>query len=206
MNDEQEMQAGNLLSDSRNDPRGWYSRGYLPHFDGGEVTQFITFRLADSLPVSVLNRYKVQLEQELITEIEFHKKIDRYLDNGGGAKYLQNASIAEIVEENLLRFDGERYKLFHWVIMANHIHILLSPNKGVSLESIMHSMKSFTANRANKMLGRSGKFWSPEYFDRYIRDSRHFENTVAYIHSNPVKAGLCSNSSDWRFGCARNHE
>ena len=70
MNDEQEMQAGNLLSDSRNDPRGWYSRGYLPHFDGGEVTQFITFRLADSLPVSFLNRYKVELEQELITEIE----------------------------------------------------------------------------------------------------------------------------------------
>lgn len=206
MSDKQETQAGSLLSDSGKDPRGWYSRGYLPHFDGGEVTQFITFRLSDSLPVSVLNQYQRQLEQELITEIEFHKKIDRYLDNGGGAKYLQNTSIAEIVEENLLRFDGERYKLLHWVIMANHVHILLSPNKGVSLESIMHSMKSFTANRANKMLGRTGKFWSPEYFDRYIRDNRHFENTVAYIHNNPVKAGLCGNSTDWRFGCARNHE
>lgn len=202
MCEEQETPAGS----PRSDAKGWYSRGYLPHFDGGEITQFITYRLADSLPVSVLNNNKSLLEQEVISEIEFHKKIDRYLDNGVGATYLKYALVAEVVEENLLRFDGERYRLLHWVIMANHVHVLLTPNPSVSLASIMHSMKSFTANRANKILGRTGKFWSTEYFDRYIRDYSHFENTVAYIHNNPVKAGLCNNGSDWRFGCARLHE
>lgn len=187
-------------------PRGWYDRGYLPHFDGGQIVQFITFRLADSLPQVVLNRYKTQLEQRSITDIEYHRKIDKFLDNGNGATYLTDISIGEVVEENLLRFDGERYKLFHWVIMPNHVHVRLAPYENVSLASIMHSMKSYTANRANKILDRTGKFWNVEYFDRYIRNYEHFEKTRAYIHNNPVTAHLCENPGDWRFGCARRHE
>jgi hypothetical protein len=63
-------------------------------------------------------------------------------------------------------------------------------------------MKSYTANRANALLSRSGPFWAREYFDRYIRNGEHFTNTVAYIHNNPVKAKLCSDPSDWPFSSA----
>jgi len=185
---------------------GWHSRGYLPHFDGDQVTQFVTFRLADSLPATFLRRLKHRLDNKLITEIDYHREVERFLDQGRGPLHLSSHEIAKIVEENLLRFHGEKYDLFHWVIMPNHGHVLLRPLDGFTLSSIMHSMKSYTANECNKMLGRSGRFWAIESYDRYIRDGKHFDNTAKYIHLNPVKIGLCEAASDWTFGCARRHE
>jgi putative DNA methylase len=184
---------------------GWHSRGYLPHFEGGEVVQFITYRLADSLPSLLLRQLKNKRDSKQISEIEYHRGVERHLDLGYGGSYLRRRDVANIVEENLLRFDGEKYQLLHWVIMLNHVHLLLRAINGHSLSSIMHSMKSFTANRANKSLGRTGRFWSVEYFDRYIRDGAHYANTVAYIHANPVKARLCESAAEWQFGCSRRH-
>jgi REP element-mobilizing transposase RayT len=184
-------------------PKYWYKRGFLPHYDGGQIPQFITFRLADSLPRHILEGYKLQYEKKLISEVEYYRILDKYLDLGNGASYLRHESVASIVEENILRFDAEKYRLFSWVIMPNHVHVLLSPLENMPLASVMHSMKSFTANQANRLLGRRGRFWSVEYFDRYIRNHEHFENTVTYIENNPVKAGLCRVPSEWRFGSAR---
>lgn len=183
-----------------NSPRLWYGRGYLPHFDGGEVIQFITFRLADSLPQNVLEKWKIELEQNLITEIEYHRMVDKYLDTSYGACYLKDARIASIMKETLLLFDGRKYKLIAWVLMPNHVHLLLTPK--ISLAEVMHSIKSYTAHEANKILGRKGKFWSKEYFDRFMRDYEHFAKTIAYIENNPVKAGLCEKPSEWRFSSA----
>ena len=202
INDEN-TQARSLRSDG---PKGWHDRGYLPHFDGGAIIQFVTYRLADSLPRSILLKIKFRLDAGQISEIEYHREIQRVLDKGFGPNHLRNESIAGLIEENLLRFNDERYSLLHWVIMPNHVHVLLRPAEGFALASIMHSMKSYTANRANKLLGRAGRFWSIEYFDRYIRNLDHYERTVAYIHVNPVKAGLSERAIDWHFGCARRHE
>ena len=185
---------------------GWHSRGYLPHFEGADVVQFITFRLANSLPRDFLRRLKVRLDARQLSQIEYHHQINTCLDKLHGPDHLRNALIAAIVEENLLYFDGERYRLLHWVIMPNHVHILLKVLAGFTLASIMHSIKSYTSNKANKVLGTSGRFWSVEYFDRYVRNADHYSNTVAYIHANPVKAGLCETPTDWPFGCARRHE
>ena len=181
----------------------WRSRGYLPHFDGEQIPQFITFRLAGTLPKTVLDSYRRKLEQRLISEIEFHELVDVYLDRNTGAAYLGSATVASIVEENLLHFDDVKYKLHAWVVMPNHGHVMLTPKSSNSLSSIMHSMKSYTANRANELLSRSGPFWAREYFDRYIRNGQHFANTIAYIHNNPVKARLCSDPFDWPFSSAR---
>jgi REP element-mobilizing transposase RayT len=183
----------------------WHSRGYLPHFEGIEVVQFITYRLADSLPANFLRDLKRKLDCSEISEVEYHRGVERQLDLGHGASFLRHREIASLVEENLLRFDGEKYQLLHWVIMLNHVHLLLRAINGHSLSSIMHSMKSFTANRANTSLGRTGRFWSVEYFDRYIRDKDHYANTVAYIHANPVKARLCESANGWQFSCFNRH-
>ncbi len=86
--------------------------------------------------------------------------------------------------------------------MPNHVHILITPADGYSLAEIMHSIKSFTANFANKILGRQGRFWSSEYFDRFIRDCVHFAKVVKYIENNPVKAQLCKDSGDWHWSSA----
>ncbi len=181
---------------------GWHSRGYLPHFDGEETLQFVTYRLHGSLPRTFLSKLKSRLDSKQISDIEYHREIERYLDPAVGPNYLSDSSVAEMIEENLMRSDGEKYILLHWVIMSNHIHLLMRLLAGYSLASVMHSIKSYTANEANKILGRTGQFWSVEYYDRYIRNAAHYANTVSYIHRNPVKAGLCAEPADWRFGCA----
>lgn len=183
-------------------PRGWYSRGYLPHYDGGDSTQFLTYRLADSLPEHVLRFLKCQVDAGFITDREKMISIERFLDAGNGSCFLSDPRICEMIEENLLRFSGIKYRLFAWVIMPNHVHLLLRPISGFSLSEIVHSCKSYTSNQANKILKRSGRFWCPEPFDRFIRDIDHFEKTFDYIEANPVKAGLAGNIHDWRFSSA----
>lgn len=182
--------------------KGWYSRGYLPHYDGGQIDQFLTYRLADSLPQNVLRRLEEKLNREEITEREKLISVEKYLDHGIGQCLLKKSEIAEIVEENLLRFADVKYKLHAWVIMPNHVHLLLRPLKGYSLGEIVHSCKSYTSTRANKFLNRKGRFWFPDFFDRFIRDYEHFEKAFNYIERNPVKAELCENQSDWRFSSA----
>jgi len=106
------------------------------------------------------------------------------------------------VQDTLLYFDNEKYKLISWVIMPNHVHFLLRPFENHKLEKIIHSIKSFTAQKANQILNRRGKFWQEEYFDRYIRNYEHFEKTINYIELNPVKAKLCEKPTDWKFSSA----
>ena len=111
-------------------------------------------------------------------------------------------AVANLVQESLLKFDGIRYNLFSWVIMPNHSHSLFTRAEDWELERLMKDHKSYTAHEANKILKRKGQFWMEEYFDRYIRTSEHFQNTVKYIENNPVKAGLCNKPSEWPFSSA----
>lgn len=185
------------------EPKGWHSRGYLPHFDGGEITQFVTVHLGDALPQKVVNRWRLELEHEKDEDAkkELFRRIEKYLDKGIGECFLKDPRIAGLVQNSLLHFDGEHYRLISWVVMPNHIHVLLKPFE--ELSDIMHSIKSYTASKANKLLGRKGRFWQTDYFDRYIRNYEHLENTLNYIEMNPVKAGLCDMPEDWEFGSAR---
>jgi len=174
---------------------GWYKGRHLPHFDAGERTQFVTIRLADSLPRELLDEWRIEAK----TDAGFRKKIEKYLDNSYGACWLKREDVAEMVQNALKFHDGKKYLLFAWVVMLNHLHFLIRPLPGQHLDSIMHSIKSYTAHEANKLLSRSGNFWQEESFDRYIRDTRHFRATFRYIHMNPVKAGLCSSPEDWKY-------
>lgn len=185
------------------DPRIWHSRGYLPHVDADRLVQFVTFRLADSMPQKVLDRWREDLANGQVTDADFRRRIETYLDQNYGACTLKDDRIANAIEETLLKFDGERYRLLAWVIMPNHVHILIEKIDGIALSDIMHSIKSFTAHEANRLLDRKGRFWSKEYFDRYIRSGRHYAAVVRYIEDNPVKARLCRKHEDWRFGSAR---
>jgi REP element-mobilizing transposase RayT len=183
---------------------GWHSRGYLPHFDGIEIPQFITIHLADSIPKKVIKRWQEELkslkyEQE---KILLQRRIERYLDHGYGEALLKNASVATMVQNSLLKFDGTRYRLFAWVVMPNHVHSLMTRFANYELPDILHSLKSYTAHEANKILHRSGQFWIEDYFDRYMRNQEHFLKTVQYIENNPVKARLCEKPSDWPFSSA----
>jgi REP element-mobilizing transposase RayT len=191
------------MSNPRFQPKGWYSRGYLPHFDGGPITQFITIRLFDSLPQKVLDKWREETESfGKEGEIIFRKKIEMYLDLGRGSCYLRDNRVAEMMQNSLLYHDEKKYRLSAWVVMPNHVHFLATPIEGFELEEIMHSVKSYTAHEANKILKRTGDFWQHESFDRYIRNAKHYTNVVRYIENNPVKAGLCKKADDWIYSSA----
>jgi len=172
----------------------WRSRGYVPHRDAPGLLQSVTFRLADALPASVLAAWEHELaalpEDERHTQRE--QRINEWLDRGHGACHLRDERIAALVEAALLHDDGERYRLLAWCIMPNHVHVLIQQCDGHPLSSVVHSWKSYTATKANALLGRKGSFWQREYHDRFIRDERHYVNTVNYIENNPVKVAWWS--------------
>ena len=178
--------------------QGWYSRGYLPHFDGGEIYQFITFRLFDSLPSEILEKWR----REMSDEAEFRKNVEFYLDSGKGSCFLADSRIAEVVRDCLLYYHSVKYNLVSWVIMPNHVHCLLVPLENIELEKVTHSLKSYSAQTANKILGRKGQFWQHESFDRYIRNEKHYLGVIRYIENNPVKAGLCEKAENWIYSSA----
>ena len=164
--------------------KGWHGRGYLPHLDGYGIVQHVVFRLHDSLPADALHDG------------------DEVLDRGFGSAVLRDVRCARIVAEALLHFDQERYALQAWCVMPNHVHVLLATNERYELGAIVQAWKSFTAQRINAVLGSSGRLWASDYFDRFMRDERHYETTKAYIEANPVAAGLCMAPAQWRFGSA----
>jgi putative transposase len=114
--------------------RGWYSRGYLPHFDQPQLIQFVTFRLADSLPKEVAQAIEHEIRKKKTPkrtwETERRKRVESYLDAGHGACHLRDPRIAELVQNALLHFDGQRYRLIEWAIMPNHVHVLIEQMEG----------------------------------------------------------------------------
>ena len=163
------------------DHKGWHSRGYLPHFDSQDVVQFVTFRLADSLPKEAIARIQSAAQPESMR--------DEILDRGLGACWLKVGAVAHVVEQSFFAFDGSRYRLHAWTIMPNHIHVLFTVLPGKPLGTIISSWKRFSAREANTLLGRKGAFWQDDYWDRFIRNAAHYEATIDYIDLNPVKAG-----------------
>jgi len=170
--------------------KGWTYRGYLPHFDSGEVVQFITFRLYDSVPEEVINQWKNELnwhdsiKPDSEESIELLKRIETYADAGHGQCFLKDRRIKRLVEGSLLFFNETRYQLYEWKVMPNHVHVLCRIFPEWNLEKTIHSWKSFTSHKANEILNRTGSFWMLDYFDRYIRDEYHFLKTVEYIRNN----------------------
>ncbi len=156
------------------------------------------YRLANSMPQELLDRWREELrkDSEIQGDASLRKRIELYLDQGYGECYLKNPRIAESVQKSLLFFDRERYRLSAWVVMPNHVHMLLTPCSGYELSAILRSLKSYSANEANKIANRNGKFWQPESFDRWIRNADHFARVIAYIENNPVKARLCNKPED----------
>src|SRR6185436_18794057 len=183
---------------------GWRSRGYLPHFDGHALPQFISIHLADSVPSPVVERWRQELDTKNSERdrILLQNRIERYADQGYGEAFLKDDRLAELVQETLLKDDGTRYRLSSWVVMPNHAHLLLTRFDDDTLADIMQSIKSITSHKANRLLKRSGGFWMPDYFDRYIRNAKHYQKTIEYIENNPVKARLCVRPEDYRFSSA----
>lgn len=184
------------------------SHGNLPHWEQLNAFYFITWRTADSLPKAALDRWQTERDAWLRTRgidsgvedwqrvfellpsadrQEFHKlftlRWNALLDEGYGECALGIPQLGLIVEDSLRRFDGTRYELEAFVIMPNHVHVLV----GVSGRG---EMKNFTATQINKALARKGQFWQWESFDHLVRTPANLEKFRQYILQNPIKARL----------------
>ena len=164
----------------------------------------VTFRLNDALPLILIDEWKRQfrLPDGTPDKATFQVQVEKYLDAGHGSCCLREPHIAAMVQNALLHFDGQRYDLMAWVIMPNHVHTLFRVHEGYMLPGILHSWKSFTAHRIRKFHSYRKRFWQAEYFDRFIRNEKHFYAAMNYIHQNPVKAGLCMSPEEWLFSSA----
>jgi type I restriction enzyme R subunit/putative DNA methylase len=130
--------------------------------------------------------------------------MDRELDKAGtGPKWLLDERVAQCVVDTLYYGDAELhlYELRAWVLMANHVHILIDPT--AELSNITKSIKGFSARRANAILGLTGQpFWQEESYDHWARGPEESEKIVRYIEENPVSAGLVKRVEDWRWSSA----
>ena len=195
-------------------------RRRLPHIQPTHGTFFVTFRLHNSIPVSVIQRLKREHEEavrnikeqiddeetvkDLITrgQKKYFGKLDAYLDNGPtGPHWLLDPKIAETVCEAIHYRDQDIYDLIAFCIMSNHVHLVFSQlDQSLTLARIMKSLKRFTSRAANKILDRTGKaFWQSESYDHLVRDERELTRITDYVLQNPVKAGLVDRWENWPY-------
>ena len=172
----------------------------LPHWHQNDTGVFVTWRLADSLPKQVVEHLEKTRETwrkthpqpwDDKTAAEFNQKftlvLEQFLDDCHGSCCLREANLRAIMVEALQYFDGERYRLDHYVVMPNHVHAIFQLKEGFPLEGMMHSLKSFTAKKINKERGTTGEVWQSRYWDRLIRSQKHLDWTRRYIVKNPEK-------------------
>ncbi len=203
-------------------------RRYLPHIQPMGATFFVTTHLAGSIPKAVarrfirerqiatqkmacLNENRIYKAKAQFQHLQF-QKTEEILDRAiFGNTWLKNPEIAGIVAEKLHQYNGKYYHLLAFTIMSNHIHVLLDfsaqqlengdydEDNYVPLSKVMQYIKGGSAFECNQKLGRQGRFWQREYYDRFVRGEKDFKNYLNYILNNPVKAGLVKSWEDWPF-------
>ncbi len=198
---------------------GFHTRNVLPHLKREGGSYFVTFRLSGTLPAEVLEQLK--RERELIVAqavaakrpLTWHEheelfrwystRVDAYLDAGQGKCFLRQPAVADLVADALRFFVGQRYELKAWVVMPNHLHVVVWPKPPHTLSEILHSWKSYTGTLANKLLARVGQpFWQEESYDHLVRDDTDMARCCEYTLMNPVNARLCTRPEDWKWSSA----
>lgn len=194
-------QASSLSTGNRSFFTPWLpveiEQRHLPHWTQDDTSYFVTFRLADSLPQEKLKLWHEDRTQwlkdhsdpyseEELTEYatRFSERMEEWLDAGSGSCILKEKENARIVEQALKHFDGTRYELGSYVIMANHVHAVVTPKPEFKLSNILHSWKSFSANEINKRTGKTGSVWQDESYDHIIRSPEQLKFYTDYIQKN----------------------
>jgi len=170
----------------------------LPHVYPEGKDLFITWHLHGSLPH---NLYPPPGKQNAGQAFVW---LDRYLDSArDGPLYLKQEPIAQLVMDSIRHCDEQLsyYDLHAFVVMANHVHLLVQPR--ISPSRFLQTVKGYTARAANRLLAREGQpFWQAESYDHWVRDERESYRIKAYIENNPVRAGLVVSAEDYPWSSA----
>lgn len=173
----------------------------IPHIDDPSLVQMITFRLHDALP-DWRDRPPELGELDPDASKLWFRRYDGLLDEHHGACLLGQPEAARIVSEAFQQGADREYALYAWVVMPNHVHVLIRTYQGCPLSEIVRRWKGGTAYEINKWLGRRGRIWQRDYYDRFMRNDRNFVTAVRYIEMNPVKAGLAEAPELYRWSSA----
>jgi REP element-mobilizing transposase RayT len=127
----------------------------------------------------------------------YSQRVEEWLDRGHGSCEMKDPRIAKLVADAVRHFDGERYDLYAWCVMPNHVHAVLRTYPGRDLSMILLSWKGFTGKKARETLNTrgQGEFWQKEPYDHLVRDAADLSHQINYVLQNPVKAGL----KDWTW-------
>lgn len=172
------------------------------------MRQLLQERVAREREIRRLADKEQQRAQLQVMHKQLFGKRDAVLDKGeSGPMWLREPPVAQLVADSLHYSDGERYALDCYTIMGNHVHVVFQPMARAdgtyyALPRIMHSLKGFTATKANRLLGRTGRFWQHESYDHVVRDEAELNRIRRYILNNPVKAGLVAELEEWPWSYA----
>jgi len=196
-----------------------FYRRNLPHWDASGATYFITMCLAGSLPArgwlsprrtEAQPRHHRQAGQTATTTPgQAFVDYDKRLDTASLVQWFSDPRLARIATDALRWGDRKRYDLVAYVVMPNHVHwVFTMLTTESSLEypdrlAVTTAFKSYTAVACNRLLGRRGRFWQEESYDRIVRDAEELERIVRYVEHNPVRAGLCERAEEWEFSSAQ---
>jgi REP element-mobilizing transposase RayT len=162
----------------------------LPHLYMIGEPLFVTFRLHNSLP---RNR---EFPARLPSGKAF-VHMDRLLDaECSGTAYMRMPAVAQMVIASIRNGAPADYRLHTWVVMPNHVHLLLTPNIEPSV--VLRKLKGASAREANQFLGLTGQpFWQAESYDHLVRSQVEFKRIEDYIIQNPVRAGLARSEKEY---------
>ena len=94
------------------------------------------------------------------------------------------------------------FRLVGFVVMPDHIHLLVLPDPTDTVSALMQDLKHTTGRAINAERGRQGMVWQKGFFDRFMRTPKEFGKTLDYIHHNPVRKGLVGKPTEWRWSSA----
>jgi putative DNA methylase len=123
--------------------------------------------------------------------------MDRLLDEQrSGPAYLSMPAVASVVAHSIDTGAACDYQLHAWVVMPNHVHLLITPQVDVS--ALLRRLKGASARECNRLLGQTGRpFWQDESYDRLVRNTDEFQRIENYIVQNPVRAGLARSAEEY---------
>ena len=118
-------------------------------------------------------------------------------------KVFSDPSRAELLMRVNLNFQKQDYfSLLAFVIMPDHLHLLLLPDGGKNISQVMHSIKRSSARLIHQAEETSGTLWQRRFFDRVVRSEKELLDTIQYIHNNPVVDNLVEQADEYPFSSA----
>ena len=107
----------------------------------------------------------------------------------------------------VLRFYRYRlnFRIFGYVILPDHFHVVIQVPENKSISSIMHGIKRGSAFQINRNLNRRGPVWQAGYYEHVIRDEKDLKGRLDYIHKNPLKTGLVKDLDKYKYSSYRSY-